>query len=264
MTLPLDELVENPRLVNERAQSFDWEDLLLEYEKALDDVQAWLRGLHDEQARFKPAPNVFSIAEVVTHNAFSDELFWNWVKLLAYGRGSEIDAKQLISGAGARNDLLLAALGALSEACRTLARSVVDALPQLCDLHSTAPHPYFGKMNAKGWIYFMSVHHGMHLRQCEAVIDSPDFPRSQGMQSQPREVYQSSARKVWLTSEIKSRPRTARTAAGSHRGPAERKKLPSRKTASKKSGGSMAKPKTQARKSKSQLAESKERKANHK
>ncbi len=205
MRLPLDELVAHPQWVNERAQVFDWEDLLFEYEKALDDIQAWLRGLNDAQARYKPGSHEFSIAEVVTHNAFSDELFWNWVKLLAQGRGAEIDPAKVISGDGARNDLSLAALEALNEACRTLGRSVIESLPAQCDLATTAPHPYFGALNAKGWIYFMCVHHGMHLRQCERVIDAPGFPRSSSMQSQPREAYAPSPRKTWLGKKREAR-----------------------------------------------------------
>ena len=49
MPLPLDELVAHPELVNQRAQTLDWEELLFEYELALDDIQAWLRGLNEEQ-----------------------------------------------------------------------------------------------------------------------------------------------------------------------------------------------------------------------
>ena len=65
MSLPLDELVSHPERVNQRAQELDWEELLFEYELALDDMQAWLRGLHEEQIHFKPAEKVFSIAEIV-------------------------------------------------------------------------------------------------------------------------------------------------------------------------------------------------------
>ena len=103
MPLPLDELVNHPELVNQRAQALDWEELLFEYELALDDVQAWLRGLNEEQIHFKPAEKVFSIAEIVTHNSFSDGMFWSWVLLLAQGRNSDIDPETLISGDGARN-----------------------------------------------------------------------------------------------------------------------------------------------------------------
>ena len=209
MTLSLDELVAQPSSVNQRAQELDWEDLLFEYENALDDMHAWLRGLNDVQARFKPDAHVFSIAEVVTHNAFSDEMFWNWVKLLAQARAAEIDAKKIIDGDGARNDLLLAALEALLEACRTLARTVIETLPPTCDLASTVRHPKFGELNAKGWIYYMCLHHGLHLRQCAEVIDALDFPRSLSVQSQPREAYQPSERKAWL-SETRGRGRGAK------------------------------------------------------
>jgi DinB superfamily len=217
MALPLDELVNHPELVNQRAQELDWEELLFEYELALDDIQAWLRGLNEEQIHFKPAEKVFSIAEIVTHNSFSDEMFWGWIALLAQGRGAEIDPKTLIGGAGARHTATLIDLAALSEACHTFARHTIDSLPPAIDLAATTPHPYFGALNAKGWIYFMASHRGLHRYQCESVIDAPGFPRSASAQTQPREAYQPSERKTWLKdaekkSTAKSKQKTAATA----------------------------------------------------
>jgi hypothetical protein len=176
MPLPLDELVATPELVNQRAQDLSWTDLLFEYELALDDDVALLGGLSEKQLHFKPATEVFSIAEVLTHNCHNDQLVWNWVRLLANGRRSEINPKDLSGGDGAQNDRSLDALSSLIEACRALARTTIDLLPDPSDLTSTAPHPYFGKLNAKGWIYFMCLHHGMHLCQAEQVIDTPNFP----------------------------------------------------------------------------------------
>ncbi len=198
MALPLDELAANPHWVNERAQELEWDDLVFEYEKAIDDIQIWLRALNDAQVRFKPAPDSFAIGEIVTHNAFSDEMLWNWVTLLAQGRHEEINPRKLIDGTGARNDLAVAALEALNEACRSLGRAVLDNLPPKCDLGSTVPHAYFGELNAKGWIYYMCVHHGTHLRQCEQVLETDGFPHSQSVQTQPQAAYQPSARKIWL------------------------------------------------------------------
>jgi hypothetical protein len=198
MPLPLDELVTQPQLVNQRAQALDWEDLLFEYELALDDIQAWLRGLNEEQIHFKPAEKVYSIAEIVSHSSFSDEMFWSWLALLAQSRAGEIDPETLIGGAGARNTVTLLDLTAQNEACRTLARHTIETLPSTPDLAATAPHPYFGALNARGWIYFMALHRGMHRYQCESVIAAPGFPRSVSAQTQPREVYQPSERKTWL------------------------------------------------------------------
>jgi hypothetical protein len=201
MPLPLDELVKLPALVNQRAQELDWDELLFEYELALDDIQAWLRGLNEEQIHFKPATKVFSIAEIITHNSFSDELFWSWAALLVQGRAAEIDPQTLISGDGARNTASLPDLAGSNEACRTLARNTIESLPAVPDLAMTVPHPYFDELNAKGWIYFMSLHRGRHRVQCESVIDAPGFPRSASLQTQPREAYQPSERKTWLGQE---------------------------------------------------------------
>ena len=189
MPLPLDELVATPELVNQRAQDLSWSDLLFEYDLALDDDMALLGGLSEKQLHFKPTAQVFSIAEVLTHNCNSDQLFWNWLQLLANGRRSEINPKDLIGGGGAQNDRSLDALNSLIEACRALARTTIDALPDPGDLASTAPHPFFGELNAKGWLYFMCLHHGMHLRQAEQVIDTPSFPPGDSLQSLPRDEY---------------------------------------------------------------------------
>ena len=218
MSLPLDELIDQPELVNQRAQEFDWGELLFEYELALDDIRAWLRGLSDEQIHFKPGEKVFSIAEIITHNSFSDEMFWSWITLLVQGRSAAIDPQTLISGDGARNTSRLLDLEAQNEACRTLARTTIDSLPFTPELAATTPHPYFGALNAKGWIYFMALHRGMHRYQCESVIDTPGFPRSASRQTQPREAYQPSQRKKWLKPEPgkkhSSKSKTARKPPG--------------------------------------------------
>jgi uncharacterized damage-inducible protein DinB len=213
MPLPLDELIKRPELVNQRAQELDWDELLFEYELALDDIQAWLRGLNDEQIHFKPAAKVFSIAEIVTHNSFADEMFWSWSSLLVQGRSAEIDPQTLISGDGARNTAALLDLEALNEACRTLARNTIESLPSAPDLAATTPHPYFGALNAKGWIYFMALHRGVHRYQCESVIDAPGFPRSAGVQTQSREAYQPSDRKSWLEQDARSKKKSAKAVA---------------------------------------------------
>jgi len=155
---------------------------------------------------------VYSIAEIVTHNSFSDELFWSWVVLLAQGHGAEIDPETLIGGDGARNTAALLDLEAQNEACRTLARHTIDTLPPAPDLVASAPHPYFGALNAKGWIYFMALHRGMHRYQCEQVIDAPGFPSSVSMQTQLREAYQPSERKTWLKPETGRQQSTKRKA----------------------------------------------------
>ena len=236
MALPLDELVTSPALVNRQAQQLDWDELLFEYELTLDDMQAWLRGLNDEQIRFKPADRQFSIAEIVTHSCFSDEMFLGWLALLAQGRAAEIDPATLISGDGARNDISRVDLEGSNEACRTLARNTIESRPDPADLAATAPHPYFGALNAKGWIYFMALHRALHRRQCEQVIDVPGFPHSTSLQTQPREVYQPAERKTWLMTEGGSKLQEA--GGKKHAAPkkaATQKTTAKKKTASKSS-----------------------------
>ncbi len=205
MPLPLDELVANPKLVNERAQDLDWAELLYEFEHALDDATALVVGLSDGQLQFKPEIKVFSMAEGLTHALHTDELLWSWIKLLMDGRRAEIDPAALIGGGRAQTDQSGAGIATLIENVHLIARGTLEVRPDPIDLHSTAPHPYFGELNAKGWLMFMALHHGMHLRQCEAVIDAPGFPRGTSKQSLTAEEYlQPRERKSWLKSESAS------------------------------------------------------------
>jgi hypothetical protein len=135
-----------------------------------------------------------------------------------------------MSGDGARNTATLLDLEALNEACRTLARNTIDALPPAPDLAATTPHPYFGALNAKGWIYFMALHRGMHRYQCESVIDTPGFPRSASVQTQPREVYQPSDRKTWLAEADKQQAAKGKKHAVTPRGRSAGSKRQSGKT----------------------------------
>jgi hypothetical protein len=198
MTLPLDELVATPALVNQRAQALGWDELLFEYELALDDAQALLGGLSEAQIHFKSSDKDYSIAETVTHAAHCDEFLFGWLKQLSAGQAPD-QANWRDMTHGAQNDLMLDAVQGTVETCRTLARTVIADLPEPCNLELTASHPYFGALNVKGWLYFLSVHRGTHLRQCEQVIDTPGFPRSDSAQSlSPEEYLQPSPRKTWL------------------------------------------------------------------
>jgi hypothetical protein len=250
MTHLLDELVANPARVDERAQGLEWGELLYEYEHALDDEAALLAGLSDGQLHFKPASQSFSISEAITHALNSDQLLWRWIKLLAEGRRAEIDPAAFVPGDEAQPDrpALPNAVGqvsgaeitALLEAVRLMARGTLELRPDPIDLQSTAPHPHFGELTAKGWVMFMALHHGLHLRQCEAVIDTPGFPRGQSLQSLSREEYlQPRDRKPWLMQETGNRMQDARgrkqTAKKSavKKKPADRKKPSSGKKSPK-------------------------------
>jgi hypothetical protein len=99
------------------------------------------------------------------------------------------------------------------------------------DLHSTAPHPYFGELNAKGWIMFMALQHGLHLRQCESVIDTPGFPRGASHQSLTAEEYlQPRERKPWLKQAAGGK----KQGAGSKKPSAKRKSAGAKKPSGKK------------------------------
>jgi hypothetical protein len=206
MALPLDELIAAPALVNQRAQDLDWDDLLFEYERALDDMQALLGGLSEAQVHFKPSAQDYSIAEVMTHAAHGDQFLLEWVKQLAADHAPD-ESNWRDMTRGADNSQALDQVRGSIETSRLLARAAIDELPDPGHLELTARHPYFGALNAKGWLYFLAIHRGTHLHQCGQVIDAPGFPRADSRQSLSREEYlQPSGRKTWLEQEAKGKP----------------------------------------------------------
>ena len=231
MALPLDELLAAPALVNQRAQELSWDELLFEYELALDDIQVLLAGLTEAQVRFKPATDAYSITEIVTHNAYSDKLIFDWLAQLAAGRMPDLP-HGLAMKDGARNDATLDGLNGLIESCRVMARAAIVDLPDPCNLALTAAHSYFGPLNAKGWLYLVSVNHAMQLRQAEQVIDTPGFPADPT--KVPDDVrYDQLRPKPWIKSE-RQRPTAARERSPRSQG-AGGKAGSSRKTRRKKS-----------------------------
>jgi hypothetical protein len=93
---------------------------------------------------------------------------------------------------------------------------------------------------------FMALHHGMHLRQCEAVIDTPGFPRSADRQSLTADEYlQPRDRKPWLKqaagstkrvhqSVSKQKSESAKNRATVKKQPAGAKKPSGKKTTAKR------------------------------
>lgn len=69
-----------------------------------------------------------------------------------------------------------AASAATIEAFESAVRSYTEKIESLSPLRSTAthPHPWFGKINAHQWHCLAALHHGIHRRQIEKIINQLD------------------------------------------------------------------------------------------
>ena len=50
------------------------------------------------------------------------------------------------------------------------------ATEKAVDFETTAPHPFFGPLNCKGWILFNVMHANVHVRQMQRIKNSEGYP----------------------------------------------------------------------------------------
>jgi uncharacterized damage-inducible protein DinB len=158
---------------------------------------ASIKGLTPEQWSFKPAPDVWSVAEVAEHITVSDGLILGLVqKILA----SPVDPKQVDEAAGKDDQILKvipdrsekfkapemlapkarwtqAELPAQFEGSRAKTMEFIETTP--ADLRShTLAHPVMKTIDAYQWILLLSAHSQRHTAQIEEVKANANFPKS--------------------------------------------------------------------------------------
>ncbi|HLG15750.1 MAG TPA: DinB family protein [Blastocatellia bacterium] len=157
-----------------------------------------VEGLSDEQAKFRPSPEKWSVADLIEHLGMTEASLVVRISHVI----SEIEAATAQPGARfqmkpfsldeltarARNEKFTA-----PERVRPRGRSVAESigglrrsrekLPALrprieaLDLSEARfPHPAFGPLNIYQWLAFIGLHEGRHLSQAEMVVSSPGFP----------------------------------------------------------------------------------------
>ena len=130
-----------------------------------------INGLAEAQARFKPAPDVWSVLEVLEHVVGAKKGTARVCQALA---GGETLSELPRGEAGA--------LPSLPQARSELAAAHDELLGFLAGLSSDAnvekqfEHPVFGPLNCKEWAAFQRVHDGDHAQQIEQVRAAPGFP----------------------------------------------------------------------------------------
>jgi hypothetical protein len=124
-------------------------------------------GVSPEAAVRKPAPDEWSLRELLLHVVGSEEGVARLVTRLAKGdaptRNGEIG--RLADGPDDYGELL----DRLSEANVRMLEAI-RSLPDEPDLEATALHPFFGDLNCREWAVFQRIHDTDHLQHAEKII----------------------------------------------------------------------------------------------
>jgi hypothetical protein len=149
-------------------------DLVALVDRAAAWVEGPLEGVSESQARFRPSPGEWCIADVLRH---VDASMRGTARLIvALGAGKNVSAKMA-------NPPIDEAPKTLAELRRGVAqsfdevRAAVAAIPDGAASSATAYHPFFGDLNCKEWAAFVYVHARDHADQIEKVKAAPDYSK---------------------------------------------------------------------------------------
>jgi hypothetical protein len=133
-----------------------------------------LRGLTDEQARFRPAEGEWSALEVACHLLEYSRSVRATIEALAQGRHPEQRPELgVLTGPGdARLEDVRRGLIEEAVALTVLA----NARPEPPPLEATVEHDFFGPLHCKAWFLFQRVHDADHVGQLAAIKAAPGYP----------------------------------------------------------------------------------------
>lgn len=158
-----------------------------------------LEKLTDEQLKFKPAPNKWSVLEVAEHISLAeDEIFGGVKGAIAAGVNPDWEAKTKGKSAFLEKALLdrshkvqapekLVPQGKMSREeviaklkevrGKTIRFTQTTRLP-LKSYTFDHPAPIFGTLSAYQWLELIALHNMRHNLQIDEVMASPDFPKT--------------------------------------------------------------------------------------
>ena len=126
-------------------------------------------GLSEEQATFKPEPDVWSVVEVLQHAAPAKRWVADLCGTLARGATPE-------RGGGNTTYASLAEARSALEAAQLELLAFSDGLSPDANVEARFEHSFFGELNCREWAAFQRVHDGDHAEQIDQVRAAPGFP----------------------------------------------------------------------------------------
>jgi hypothetical protein len=160
------------------AQPYSIEAIIRAFSQRREALTALIAPLDDVQVRFKPAPEEFSIGEVVSHMVAAQGGVYNALLDLSEIVMPFINHVPGGPGAGAQNRLNADEVRA---ALREATEEMIELMRQSARVENppTRDYPNFGKMSLKSWMLFQIFHDHDHVQQAEAVARLPAFPKRQ-------------------------------------------------------------------------------------
>jgi CubicO group peptidase (beta-lactamase class C family) len=159
------------------------------------EMMQYIAGLSDAQWAFKPAPDRWSVGEVVEHIVLAEGLMFDlavksvdgqpdsrWEQTLAKtailksalpNRSRRVDAPGIIQPKGR-----MTREAALARFTQQRARIGAYARDTDRPLKAhTSPNPFFGDLNAHQWLLYVPLHTMRHNQQIAEVKATPSFPK---------------------------------------------------------------------------------------
>jgi hypothetical protein len=137
----------------------------------------------DEQAAFKPAPDVWSVLELMHHVVSAKGGVARICQRLARGETIPGQGREGDEQDGLRRGDAFSSLSevrpALEEAHRELLAFVDGPMAQ-ADTTTRFSHFVFGDLNCREWATFQRVHDGDHAQQIEQITSAPGYPYPTG------------------------------------------------------------------------------------
>lgn len=132
-----------------------------------------IADVSDEQARYRPDADQWSIAEVAQHILNSSAANRRMTEALAAGRdgGAERVDPPIEPTERSIDDLRR---GLLEDAIAW--STLTPQLPEPPSLTALAPHPFFGDLHSRAWYLFQRTHDIDHANQVVQVKEAPGYP----------------------------------------------------------------------------------------
>jgi len=158
------------------ASPYSVEELIRAFTRQRSELIAVISNLDDAQINFSPAPESFSISEIVSHITTAQNGPYNALLELSNIVLPFVDHVRFMPGEGARKQLSAAACQhMLNEATEELSDLMRQAA-RIDNNDTPKEYPILGSMTLKAWMLFQLGHDVDHLRQAKAVLSSEGFP----------------------------------------------------------------------------------------
>ena len=149
-------------------------------QKGHDQLFRLIDGLSEEQAAFKPAPDVWSVLEVFDHVVTAKRGIVRLCTSLSRGEagggiGGEGQATEQDGITGKRYDSLAEARAA-AQAAHDELLAFVETLSPDVNVEARHDHFLFGALNCQEWAAFQRIHDADHTGQIEQIKAAPGYP----------------------------------------------------------------------------------------